>query len=214
MIWTPTPWAKTPKGQLVTPEISHIKKALSQPGTGSSDFDLNPDVTPPTGRNLRPAAVLIPLIYRREELHVILTKRASHLKHHPGQIAFPGGKIDEGDNGPVGAALREAWEEIGLPQDAVDLVGQLPPHETVTSYSVTPILGCVSRPFEVRPEPGEVEEVFTVPFKHVSNLAHFGKQGRIWQGQMRYYETVPYGPYYIWGATARMLRALAERLVK
>ncbi len=196
----------------MTAEIDRIRTALSHVGAGSSDFDLNPDITPPTGRILRPAAVLVPLIYRDDNLQLILTKRASHLKHHPGQIAFPGGKIDDVDADPKAAALREAWEEIGLPPEAVDVLGELPPHETVTSYAVTPILGLVTRPFEVTPEIGEVEEVFCVPFKNVSNLAQFSRQARIWQGRLRYYETVPYGPYYIWGATARMLRALAERL--
>ncbi|UWQ04650.1 CoA pyrophosphatase [Aliiroseovarius crassostreae] len=197
---------------MVTSEIDRIRTALGHSGGGSSDFDLNPDIRPPTGRSLRPAAVLVPLIHEQGALRLILTKRASHLKHHPGQIAFPGGKIDAEDKSPSAAALREAWEEIGLPRDAVELIGELPPHETVTSYTVTPILGLVTRPFEVVPERGEVEEVFTVPFEHVSNLAKYAKQGRIWQGRIRYYETVPFGPYYIWGATARMLRALAERL--
>lgn len=198
----------------MTPEIERIRTALALPGGGSSDFDLNPDIIPPTGRILRPAAVLVPLMYQAGELQLILTKRASHLKHHPGQIAFPGGKIDETDAGPTEAALREAWEEIGLPMDLVEVLGELPPHETVTSYAVTPILALVTQAFEVRPEAGEVEEVFTVPFKHVSNLAQFSQQGRIWQGRLRHYETVPFGPYYIWGATARMLRALAERLAQ
>ncbi|MDA5092958.1 CoA pyrophosphatase [Aliiroseovarius sp. KMU-50] len=196
----------------VTPEIEHIRNALFPHGEGSSDFDLNPDIELPVGRKLRPAAVLVPLIYLEDRLHLILTKRASHLKHHPGQIAFPGGKVDDGDRDFEAAALREAWEEIGLPKDAVQFLGQLPPHETVTSYSVTPILGLVTQHFTPIPEQGEVEEVFTVPFAHVSDPAKFSQQGRIWQGRLRHYETVPYGPYYIWGATARMLRALAERV--
>lgn len=194
------------------PEIDHIRQALALPGAASSDFDLNPDIKLPEGRVLRPAAVLVPLIYREDALQLILTKRASHLKHHPGQIAFPGGKIDDGDTGPEDAALREAWEEIGLPRDAAQVLGTMPPHETVTSYSVTPVLSLITREFEVQPELGEVEEVFSVPFKHVSDPAQFSQQGRIWQGRIRHYETVPYGPYYIWGATARILRALATRL--
>ena len=189
-----------------------IDAALAIQGKGSSDFDLHEDLRRPVQKGLRPAAVLVPLIMKTNELHVILTKRSSALKHHPGQIAFPGGKVDHSDSNLVETALREAREEIGLPSGTVNILGELPPHETVTGFSVTPIVGLVTNNFDVVPEPGEVEDVFSVPFKHVSNLANYCHQGRYWQGQMRMYETVPYGPYYIWGATARMLRAFAERM--
>lgn len=190
-----------------------VRAALARPGPETSDHDLNPDFVMPEGRVLRPAAVLVPLRQMETGLKVILTKRSSRLKHHPGQIAFPGGKLDEGDNGPVAAALRESHEEIGLPERSVEVLGTLPAHETVTGFTVTPVLGSVRGAFDPVPEIGEVDEVFEVPFDHVLNRASFSVQSRFWRGQRRYYYTVPYGPYYIWGATARILRALADRMV-
>lgn len=186
-----------------------LNRALSVMGGVSSDFDLNPDVVLPEGRKLRPAAVLVGVTM---DGSVLLTKRSSRLKHHPGQIAFPGGKQDEGDADLAATALREAHEEVGLPSDIVDILGPLPTHETVTSFTVTPIVGLIREGFDPMPEAGEVEEVFTVPLTHVTNPARFQVEYRRWQGRRRRYYTVPYGPYYIWGATARILRGLAERM--
>ncbi|SPF79072.1 putative Nudix hydrolase NudL [Aliiroseovarius pelagivivens] len=195
-------------------QISRLRVALSLTGTGSSDFDLSPGVVLPAGRKLRPAGVLMPFVETRTGLELVLTKRSSALKHHPGQIAFPGGKRDALDTDIRATALREAHEEIGLNPTHVEVLGQLPEHETVTGFTVTPVLGLVTSEFTPIVEPGEVEEAFRVPFDHVTRLANFSRQGRFWQGQMRWYETVPLGPYYIWGATARMLRGLAERLAQ
>lgn len=145
---------------------------------------------------------------------LLLTKRSSQLRHHPGQIALPGGKVDPSDAGEVGAALREAEEEIGLPRDAVDVLGTLPAHRTVTGYTVTPVVGLVTRAFDPVAEPGEVDEVFQVPLSHILDRQNYTIQGRIWRGTHRHYYAVPYGPYYIWGATARMLLELAERAAR
>ena len=192
--------------------IADIRCALGAEGKPSSDFDLNSNVELPVGRTLRPAGVLAPIIMRDGVAELILTKRSSALKHHPGQIAFPGGKQDEGDADVVAAALREAREEIGLPTEIVDVLGTLPIHETVTGFSVTPVIALVQEEFTVKPEPGEVEEVFRVPLAHVLNADNFSVQSRRWRGHRRHYFTVPYGPYYIWGATARMLRAWTDRM--
>jgi len=186
--------------------------ALGRPSAASSDFDLNPDTVLPAGRKLRPAGVLVPILATDSGLRLILTKRSSALKHHPGQIAFPGGKLDDGDADVTAAALREADEEIGLAPDNVQVLGRLPGHETVTGFAVTPVLGRIRADFDPKPEAGEVAEVFSVPLDHVTDPARFMVQSRRWRGQRRYYYTVPYGPYYIWGATARILRGLAERM--
>lgn len=189
-----------------------LVQALEQPWVGSSDFDLNPDVVVPRDRTLRPAAVLIPVFDDGSDLQVFLTKRSSALKHHPGQIAFPGGKIDPGDRDPQAAALREAHEEIALVPENVEVLGTLPSHETVTSYSITPVLGRVRADFVPRADPAEVAEVFSVPLDHVLNVGRYSVQYRRWRGVRRSYYTVPYGPYYIWGATARILRGLADQV--
>ncbi len=198
---------------MTTPDlIARVVAALARDGGATSDFDLNPDLPLPEGRVLRPAAVLVPLVLTGGREELILTKRAARLQYHAGQIAFPGGKQDTGDISPTDTALREAEEEIGLPRACVQVLGAMQQHETVTGFAITPIVGVVHRPFDLRPEPGEVDEVFRVPLAHVLDPAQYRIEGRRWQGRRRYYFTVPYGPYYIWGATARILRALADRV--
>ena len=195
-------------------DIGRIQAALASARRDSSDFDLNPGLALPQGRSLRPAAVLIGLWDGPDGDRLILTKRASHLQHHPGQIAFPGGKLDQNDTGLEATALREAQEEIGLPPNQVQLLGRLPAHETVTGFQITPILGHIRADFKAVPQPGEVDEVFTVPLGHVLDPANYRIERRLWRGEWRHFYAVPYGPYYIWGATARILRGLAERVAQ
>jgi 8-oxo-dGTP pyrophosphatase MutT (NUDIX family) len=193
-------------------DAQRLRDALAKPARPSSDFDLNPAIALPPGRVLRPAGVLVAVWLDEGASRLILTKRSSHLKHHPGQIAFAGGKVDEGDEGPVGAALREAEEEIGLPREQVEVLGCLPPHETVTGFAVTPVLALVRGEVTFRPEAGEVDEAFTVPLSHVLDVTRYHIERRRWRGEWRRYYAVAYGPYYIWGATARILRGLADRV--
>ena len=190
--------------------IEHIRKNLTKAVTPSSDYDLNPDITLPAGRKLRDAAVLVPLIEQADGWNVILTMRSSALKHHPGQIAFPGGKQDNGDANLAETALREAEEEIGLKRTNVEVLGNLPTHETVTGFTVTPIVGVLNTPFQAVPEAGEVAEIFHVPISFLAVPENLTIQSRRWRGQFRHFYTIPFGPYYIWGATARMLRTFAD----
>ena len=185
-----------------------LMRALSETTGPSSDFDFSD--TPPGPATLRPAGVLA--AFDAQDGRLILTKRASSLRHHPGQIALPGGKVDASDADATAAALREAHEEIGLDPAQVEVLGQLPPHRTVTGFSMVPVLALVHGPFTPVPELGEVDEIFTVPFAHVADPARYHVEGRIWRGARRSYYVAPWGPYYIWGATARVLHSLAQRL--
>lgn len=187
-------------------------RALSVPakpssGYDSSDYDF--DAVAPGDAALRPAGVLAAFDCQGR---LLMTKRASSLRHHPGQISLPGGKVDPGDADVTATALREAHEEIGLDPAQVQVLGTLPAHRTVTNFAMTPVLGLIRGDFTPRPEAGEVEEVFTVPFDHIADPAHYHIEKRRWRGGWRAYYVAPYGPYYIWGATARVLHSLAKRL--
>ena len=187
-----------------------LLRALAEPSGPTTDYDLNPDVVLPANRKLRPAAVLIGVREGSNGPEFLLTKRSSSLKHHPGQVAFPGGKVEASDAGPEDAAIREAEEETGLPRDLVEPLGLLPGHETVSSFTMTPVVAWIDGSFSLRIDPGEVQEAFWVPLAHVTNPENYRVEGRRWRGQRRLYFTVPFGPYYIWGATARMLRQFAD----
>ena len=189
-----------------------LMEAARRSRAATSDYDLNPGVVLPGRRVLRDAAVLVGVMGEGfADARVLLTRRSARLKHHPGQVAFPGGKVDPGDVSPEAAALREAAEEVGLPGGAATVIGRLKPHETVTGFTVTPILARLAR-FDPVPEAGEVAEVFTVPLAFLADPANYTVEQRDWRGATRRYYAVPFGPWYVWGATARILRGLADGL--
>jgi 8-oxo-dGTP pyrophosphatase MutT (NUDIX family) len=156
----------------------------------------------------KPAAVLIPLIARPEGATVLLTQRTAALRQHSGQIAFPGGRIDEEDDGPLGAALREAEEEIGLAARHVSPLGFLGPYFSTTGYRITPVVALVEPDAPLRLNPEEVADVFETPLSFLMNPKNHLIHEREWKGAMRRFFAMPYGERYIWGVTAGILRML------
>ncbi|MCG8692763.1 MAG: CoA pyrophosphatase [Minwuiales bacterium] len=177
-----------------------------------SDFDLNPQNRPAVPRPLRDAAVLVPLVDRAGGMTVLLTRRTEHLNSHAGQISFPGGRLEDHDSGPEDAALRETEEETGIAAHHVSLIGRLDVYETVTGFAVTPVVGIVRPGFELAPDEFEVAEIFEVPLAFLMDPANHQRHGGWHNGTKRYWYAMPYGDYYIWGATAGMLVNLHHRL--
>ncbi len=182
------------------------------PAAPRSDFHLNPELHPGTGRVLKPAAVLVPIIDYPDEPAVLLTRRTAHLKAHAGQIAFPGGRVEEDDADVIATALRETEEETGITRDWIEPAGILDIYETSTGFAVTPVLGFLAPGFPLAPDPGEVSEVFEVPLSFVMNPANHVCHSGWKHGRRRQWYAMPYGEYYIWGATAGMLVNLSHRI--
>jgi 8-oxo-dGTP pyrophosphatase MutT (NUDIX family) len=162
---------------------------------------------------IRPASVLVPVVNREAGLSVLLTRRTAHLHDHAGQISLPGGQ-SEGSESPQETALRETAEEIGLHPRHVEVLGSLTDYVTVTGYRVTPVVGLVSPPLDLRPDTFEVAEIFEVPLAIFLDPANHQRNRVITEGVERQYYAMPYGPYYIWGATAGMLMNLYRFLTR
>jgi 8-oxo-dGTP pyrophosphatase MutT (NUDIX family) len=178
-----------------------------------SDFDLNPDaVTEWQGHIIpRAAAVLVPVV-AREVLTLLLTQRTDGLQAHAGQIAFPGGKADPGDDGPLSTALREAEEEIGLARHLVEPLGVLDRYRTGTGFEITPVVALVKPSFLPVADPREVADVFEVPLAFLMDPVNHHRHTRSIAGRDRNFYAMPFGERYIWGATAGILRNMHERL--
>jgi len=187
----------------------------------------DPNVTPKRGdhdvdpvmekiasvRPIRPAAVLIPVVEHAEPT-VLLTQRAQHLPDHPGQISFPGGKIDKTDRDPTHAALREAEEEIGLDSAHVEPLGYLDVYMTTLGYRIVPMIARVKPGFALTLNTAEVDNTFEVPLAYVMDLANMQRHSRDWNGMTRHYYAITFGERYIWGVTAGILRNLYDRIYR
>lgn len=160
---------------------------------------------------ITPAAVLVAVVDRPEPT-VILTVRPETMRRHAGQIAFPGGRIDPGDDGPVAAALREAEEEIALPPSAVEVIGLADRYRTITGFEVTPVVGVVPPGLPLEPHPGEVADVFEAPLYYLLRPEHQLVRTAMWRGRERSYYEIDYEGRRIWGATAAMIVNLRRRL--
>ena len=162
----------------------------------------------------RPASVLIAVVTHADEPTVLLTQRTTHLKQHSGQIAFPGGGAEEHDDSAIATALRETREEIGLGPERVEIIGSMPEYHTVTGYLVTPVVGLVAPGFTLLPDPVEVAEVFEVPLGFLMDPRNHQRRRIVIDAAERTFFSMPYRPsverdeYFIWGATAAMLRNL------
>lgn len=171
------------------------------------DQDERPDASV-----LNAAAVLVPIVARPEELTVLFTRRTAHLRAHSGQISFPGGRVEPQDAGPEATALRETHEEIGLQARQVELLGKLSDYHTRTGFRITPVVGLVSLPLELRLDAQEVDAAFEVPLAFLLDPANHQRQAREYQGRTVHFFAIPYGEHYIWGATAGMLVNLSLHL--
>lgn len=178
---------------------------------GDHDLDEEGVAVAPPGPH-RHAAVLVPVVSRADGLTVLFTQRSHGLRDHSGQISFPGGKIDPTDPGPADAALREAFEEIGLAPEAVRVLGYLDPYLSATGFLVVPVVGLLDPSFRLELNPAEVAEIFEVPLAHLMHSGGHTLGSGTWRGRTRRYYAISYGERLIWGVTAGIVRNLYDRL--
>lgn len=162
---------------------------------------------------LKSAAVLIPIMVNQGQLEVLLTKRAHHLTHHPGQVSFPGGKVEPSDDNIIATALRETHEEIGLPASAAHVIGQLSSYHTISGYDITPVVALISHPHTLIKDSNEVAEIFHVPLNYFLKRQHHIQLHTTYRGKQHEVHFMPYQDYNIWGATAAILCELSDLLL-
>jgi 8-oxo-dGTP pyrophosphatase MutT (NUDIX family) len=195
--------------------LEHLRRRFADPGVWSpaisGDGRIGSERTPSA------AAVLVPLVLREAGLQVLLTRRAEHLRDHPGQVSFPGGRVEPGDADAADTALRESEEEIGLPRASVEVLGRLPVYTTVTQYLITPVVAVVRPPFELVLDATEVADAFEVPLAFLMDPARHQRHVFTFDGGQRQFLSMPWQgvqpdgsarEHFIWGATAAMLRNL------
>ena len=195
-------------------QLRAARHLLVEPPTGwnRSDDDMNKRARMiPDGVVTKPASVLIPIILRESGPSVMLTQRTAHLSSHAGQIAFPGGRQDDGETA-LAAALRETMEETGLESAYISPLGYLDGYLTITRYMVTPVVALVREGFDLQAHAHEVDDIFEVPLAFLMTPANCQTQSREYQGMVRHFYVYPHGERYIWGATAGMIKNLYDRL--
>jgi 8-oxo-dGTP pyrophosphatase MutT (NUDIX family) len=187
-----------------------VRLRFQRPGTWAPELESDARLPSESTDARKPAAVLVPLVRREEQLSVLLTHRARHLQDHAGQISFPGGRIEPSDRGPIDAALREAGEETGLSVERIEVLGVLPSYLTVTNFDVTPVVGMIAAPITLRLDAGEVEDAFEVPLSFLMDPGNHERRVVTVLGAQRFVYAIPFNDgvrvHFIWGATAAIVR--------
>lgn len=195
-------------------DLNHITTRITRysadQDTVGGDHVVNPHFR--AKEPLRPAAVLVPIVMRDGGPTVLFTQRTDHLDHHPGQVSFPGGHVEESDGTPEETAIRETEEEVGLHRRHIEIVGRIDTYLTSTGFSVTPVVALVRPPFEINPDPFEVAEVFEVPLAFLLDPENHECEERVYGDITWHGYAIPYNGYHIWGVTAGMVRNFYEIL--
>jgi len=201
--------------ELPTPEqLNGLGQLRDQRVEGDLNDDLNQAEIEEMTKDLRLAAVLVPLVEHADEPSILLTRRADHLEKHSGQVAFPGGKVEDSDATPIAAALRETEEEIGLDASHIEIAGVLDTYQTGTGFLILPVVGFVKPGFTLTPDKNEVADVFEVPAHIALSTQNWKTDSGEWKGRMGNFYSVDYQGYNIWGATAGMLMHMSRRIAE